>query len=691
MTTTVRLLATYDGSPPQTIRDLPDALAAFFVAQGNASLDLTGGIAYVAYAPPDTYESAKVRKTPVGAVVGLTDANGVAVAAAGGGASDIPFSLAIPLTSGGSAYMPQQNVTGAMAFTVMAGAVRNSLVYLRLVANGTNTPDFSAFKEWGGSLGYDNRTGIVNQIQFFYDGYDAYWSGTVAVGATAIDTTAPTVSSAAVANATPTVVNIVFNEALAAGSVPAASAFTVSGHTVSSLAVSGSNLNVTVTPAFVNGEAARTAAYTQPGTNGLRDAAGNQVLSFSNRAITNNVAATDTTAPLLQSTTVNGATLVMAYNETLNTASPALTSFNYVLNGAAAVNPTAAVVSGVNVTLTFAVAATQGQTATLSYTPGTNPIRDTAGNAAASLTSTAVTNSTPASDTTAPIIQSAAMNGSSLVMTYNEALTANSPTLASLSLVVNGGAAVNPTAATASGTTVTLTFAAPVTNGQTLALSYTAGATPIRDTAGNPAANLSAYSVTNNTAATGSTPLRFSAVLTDSPSYYAETIGGAGEYTYTSNGNVVNNVFGAASSPVSDIGLPAGQDGSFSHAYAGDTASGVMVAGVKTGATKPANSVFSSWDCMVQTPGAAGGAYVTKTGSGANQTSAILAAAGDVVRLRRAGGAVIAEVARAADLNTWITIATPITSGSTGKLWGTFSAQTSARVCADTRYSGAWA
>lgn len=44
MTTTVRLLATYDGSPPQTLRDLPDALATSFVAAGNASLDLTGGV-----------------------------------------------------------------------------------------------------------------------------------------------------------------------------------------------------------------------------------------------------------------------------------------------------------------------------------------------------------------------------------------------------------------------------------------------------------------------------------------------------------------------------------------------------------------------------------------------------------------------------------------------------------------------
>ena len=608
----------------------------------------------------------------------------------GGGASDIAFSLAIPLASGGSAYMPQQTVTGPMTFTVMPNAVRNSLVYLRLVGNGVDTPDTSAFKEWGGSLGYNKSLGIVNQAQFFHDGYDAYVSYTQVIGATAIDTTPPTVSAAAVANATPTVVNVTFNEALAAGSVPAASAFTVTGHTVSSVAVSGSIANVTVTPAFVNGETARTMNYTQPGTNGLRDAAGNQVVSFTNRAISNNVAAVDTVAPLLQALAMNGATLTATYNETLNTAAPTLSAFGLVVAGGAAVAPTAASVSGAVVTLTFA-AVTNGQTLSLSYTPGASAIRDTANNNAAAFSGSAVTNNTPASDTTVPVIQSAAMNGASLVMTYNEALTANSPTLASLSLVVDGGAGVNPTAATASGTTVTLTFATPVTSGQTLALTYTAGATAIKDAASNNAANLTAYSVTNNTAATGSSPLRFSNATTGGTIYYTEVVGGDGSYTYNSNGNVNNNVFAAASSPVSDISLPAGQDGSFSHGYAGDAASGVMIMGFKTGATKPANSVFSAWDCMLQTPASVGGAYVTKTGAGANQTSSVLSAAGDVPRLRRAGTAVIAEVARAADLNTWITIATPIASGSTGVLWGTFSAQTTGRTIENTRYSGAWA
>lgn len=44
MTITVRLLSYYDGNSFNTIVRLPDALAATFIAQGNATLDLTGGI-----------------------------------------------------------------------------------------------------------------------------------------------------------------------------------------------------------------------------------------------------------------------------------------------------------------------------------------------------------------------------------------------------------------------------------------------------------------------------------------------------------------------------------------------------------------------------------------------------------------------------------------------------------------------
>lgn len=106
----------------------------------------------------------------------------------------------------------------------------------------------------------------------------------------AADSTPPVLSSAAVSNGAPTVVVLTFNEAMNTSFTPAASAITVSGHTVSSLAFSdATHLNVTVSSAFVGGEAARTVAYTQPGTNNLRDAAGNLLVNFTGTAITNNV------------------------------------------------------------------------------------------------------------------------------------------------------------------------------------------------------------------------------------------------------------------------------------------------------------------------------------------------------------------------------------------------------------------
>jgi len=125
-------------------------------------------------------------------VFATMDANAIALVA------DVPFSPAIPLSRPGSSYMAASTVTGPLTFTAAAGAVRGALAYLRLTADGVNLPNFSAFKEWGGSSGYDNRAGIVNQLQFFYDGSDLFFSASQAVGAVPAavpDTTAPTLTS----------------------------------------------------------------------------------------------------------------------------------------------------------------------------------------------------------------------------------------------------------------------------------------------------------------------------------------------------------------------------------------------------------------------------------------------------------------------------------------------------------------
>lgn len=110
--------------------------------------------------------------------------------------------------------------------------------------------------------------------------------------AAVVDTAAPTLVSAVVENGAATIVKLTMSEAINAAFVPAASAFTVSGHTVASVSISGSIINVTCSDAFVNGEAARTLAYTQPGANNIRDTSGNLLVNFSGASITNSVAAT---------------------------------------------------------------------------------------------------------------------------------------------------------------------------------------------------------------------------------------------------------------------------------------------------------------------------------------------------------------------------------------------------------------
>ena len=211
------------------------------------------------------------------------------------------------------------------------------------------------------------------------------------------DTTAPTISSAAVANATPTIVTLAASEPLNASFTPAASAFTVSGHTVSAVSISGSTINLTVS-AFVNGEAARTVAYTQPGTNNARDAAGNLLANFSGLAITNNVQpVADTTAPTFVSAQVANAAptiIVLTMSETLAATLPAASAFT--VSGGKAVSSVS--ISGATVSLTCSAAYVNGDTITVTYTkPGSgNMLQDAAGNTVATFGPSALTNNVAA-------------------------------------------------------------------------------------------------------------------------------------------------------------------------------------------------------------------------------------------------------------------------------------------------------
>ncbi|MCW8201013.1 hypothetical protein D8B23_22155, partial [Verminephrobacter aporrectodeae subsp. tuberculatae] len=111
-----------------------------------------------------------------------------------------------------------------------------------------------------------------------------------------------------------------------AANTAAATAFAVSSAgnaaiSVNSVAVSGKTVTLTLSRAVTTAETV-TVSYTKPtGDNVIQDAAGNDAVSFSDRAVINNTPApADTTPPVFSSAAVTGNQLVISYTEanTLN-------------------------------------------------------------------------------------------------------------------------------------------------------------------------------------------------------------------------------------------------------------------------------------------------------------------------------------------------------------------------------------
>ena len=100
-----------------------------------------------------------------------------------------------------------------------------------------------------------------------------------------------------------------------------------------------------------------------------------------------------------------------------------------------------------------------------------------------------------------PSLDTAAVDGASLVLTYHEALDTNStPAVNAYSVEVDSGTGAAPSDVTVSGTTVTLTLGTAVTAGQTVKVSYTVpNSNPVQDASGLKALPYSNYRVTNDT------------------------------------------------------------------------------------------------------------------------------------------------------------------------------------------------
>ncbi|MCW8200797.1 hypothetical protein D8B23_20990, partial [Verminephrobacter aporrectodeae subsp. tuberculatae] len=349
----------------------------------------------------------------------------------------------------------------------------------------------------------------------------------------ATDTTPPAFSSAAV-NGSQLVITYTEANTLDAAALPGNAGFTVSSSTGTAITVSSAvvhatdkTVTLTLSRAVTQAETVKV-NYTKPASGAVvQDAAGNDAVSFSEQAVTNNTPAapaapTDNTAPVFSSAAVNGDQLVLTYTEanTLDAAAlPGNAGFTVSSSTGTAITVSGAVVHATNktVTLTLSRAVTPTETVKVNYTkPASGAVvQDAAGNDAVSFSEQAVTNNTPAApaapeDTTAPVFNSAAVNGTQLVLTYTEANTLDAAALAG-----NAGFTVSSTTGTAitvsgavvhaTNKTVTLTLSRAVTPAETVKVSYTkpASGAVVQDAAGNDAVSFSEQAVTNTSPPAG--------------------------------------------------------------------------------------------------------------------------------------------------------------------------------------------
>ncbi|MSZ56128.1 MAG: hypothetical protein F2594_02215, partial [Actinobacteria bacterium] len=348
---------------------------------------------------------------------------------------------------------------------------------------------------------------------------------TVVTNSSNVDQTSPVFSSATL-GADGRTLTLSYNEVLRDPRAPA-SAFTVlvdgSPATVASVAANGSISTVVLTLAnAVSNEKVVTVAYDAPavdaGTSNaaIQDTAGNDAVSLTARAVTNN-SAVDVTRPTIASATVlsSGTQVDITFSETISCTISADSAFTIEVNGSPVSingfnrscpsNKITASLSGVTIT--------SNQTVTVSYTapaddssPSNAALQDVTGNDMLSVSGISATNnSSVPPDLRAPIFTSATVNstGTLLTLSYDEALISRTAPASAYTVTIDG-VDFQPSAAVVSGSTVQLTMGTAVEFGKTVKVSYTAPTADssatnlaVQDASGNDSISLVNASVSN--------------------------------------------------------------------------------------------------------------------------------------------------------------------------------------------------
>ena len=336
-----------------------------------------------------------------------------------------------------------------------------------------------------------------------------------------VDGVRPAFLSAAVNAAALT---LTYGEALDEGSRPAPGDFTVqvdgSGRSVSGVSVSGRVVTLTLASVVAHDETV-TVSYS-PGANPIRDVPGNDAEALSRKAVTNETP--DTTSPTVSSVEIPSTPpdnrdtyaigdvieATVTFDETV-----VVTRTPRMRLRVGSRNRTAGYLRGSGaaaLVFSYEVALGDEDTDGVSIAAGRidrngGTIKDEADNDAVLDHEAVAPQAGHKVDGVRPAFLSAAVDGSSLTLTYGETLDGGSRPAPGDFTVQVDGAGRSVAEIFMSDTVVTLILNPAVEHGDTgIRVSYTPGTNPLRDAVGNDAVGLSSQSVTNTTGAPNTAP-----------------------------------------------------------------------------------------------------------------------------------------------------------------------------------------
>ena len=311
-----------------------------------------------------------------------------------------------------------------------------------------------------------------------------------------IERVLPTLQSATIEDANPDQVILVFSEDV----LGSKDGFSLSGTTSTifdSLSVNGSETDTLI--AILSNEAVFGETITldySPGSNGtISDLNNNDLADIVSFSVTNNVADVDLTAPTLQSATVEDANpdeIVLVFDENV-----LIANTGWTVNGTTSTGFDSVSGSGTDtITVTLSDNVVYTETITLDYLEASGGVTDTSFNDLVDISGYSVTNNTV--EKVAPTLDSATVedaNPNKLVLVFSEIVIGTN-----LGFTLSGTTSTTFDSILGFGTdTITATLSDNVVYTETVTLDYVSATGDITDASVNDLADISSYSVTNNT------------------------------------------------------------------------------------------------------------------------------------------------------------------------------------------------